>query len=347
MATSTTVAAAAAPITSGPNLFSSPVALRSAEGNELRIVFLYDFYNGVIFQGLVVGASDDEGETWTFGNGPGGDNTSGTLRVPTYQAGSPSLLQLASSDYVLFYHYGFNFDFHLRRSPSSDGMTYSTGTILDMGWSSGVEDQPRVIADGAGELTMIYRRQFAEGPSVAGIYLSRSVDEGVSWDSLHTLASAQGYQADLAYRASDGLYLLSYLVDDVGGGYEIYVKTTQNPRDWSAPARQLASGSVGAPRIARMSDGAFVMVWSRGDGAQSHIVMSRSVDGLDWSPEVTVAGSPTLVDAGPFALAGSSPGVIDLYWSALYEDGSTFTSQIYRDSAVVVLDPVFAGGFDP
>lgn len=335
------------PITSGPNLFSSPVVIRSGPGTDLRMAFLSNFYSTVIVRSLVLGRSIDDGQTWTLWVGPGGSAPPDAMRVPTYQSGSPSLIERNGVGFLLFYDYGFNFNFHLRRSQSSDGLTFADGSILDMGWNTGIEDQPRVIADGDDSLTMVYRRPIAEGAASEGLYLSRSADNGLAWDALHTLASPVGRVPDLVHRASDGLYLLCYLVDLPAGGYQIFVKSTHDPRDWSSPARLVAEGSVNSPSLTNMPDGAFVMVWGRGDNTQSDIVMSRSTDGFAWSPEVVVAGSPGLLDAGPFALAGPSPGVVDLYWSTQYEVGSSFESQIFHDNAVVVLDPVFAGSFDP
>lgn len=334
------------PITSGSNIFDSPVAIRTAPAGDIRLAFISNFYGPSITASIVLGRSSDDGANWTLWSGPGGFDAVQPLRVPTSQAFNPNLIRIDSSQYFLFYAHGVNFDFHLRRSVSSDDATFAAGSVMDMGWSSGIEDQPSVMRSAAGVLTMVYRRPMAEGPSGAGLYLAQSTNQGASWDNQHTLVSSDGILPDLAFRSSDGLYLLSYLVELPGGGYQIRIKSTHDARDWSQPSRELASGILGAARIAVMPDGAFVMVWSRSDGVQADISMSRSMDGTGWSPESTVAGTIDRNDGAPYPLATPSPGVIELYWSAATDGGMNFESQIVRDARIVVLDPVFATGFD-
>jgi hypothetical protein len=126
----------------------------------------------------------------------------------------------------------------------------------------------------------------------------------------------------------------------------MWVKTSNDVRNWSAPAQAFAStGNNHDSLPVVMADLAFVLFWIRDAGGQFDIVARRSIDGLQWGELIDVRSSANEDDVEPHPLVGASPGVVELYWGREAPLGSG-DYDIVRDPAVVVLDPVFADGYD-
>ncbi len=336
------------PLTGGNGLFGSPAATRDAT-TGLRTVVFDEFWIGPsISQWMWLTHSSNDGATWSPRVQVPAPDPVGGLRIVDSRQGGASLLHTAQGAYLLFRHYGGATPRDIWRSASADGSAFPVAQRLDLGWTTVGSGYPAVLSNGGSALTMIYHRATAEAAGGPGLYLAQSADEGVSWDPQRTLVAADAEtstRSSLAYRASDGRYLVAYVVDAGSGERPIVIKATHDVRDWSAAPALVIAGNNTTPALTVMPDGAFVLLWSRYDGSQWDIRARRSVDGFNWQAEVAVTATPTTSDLAPFAVVGASPGAVDLYWSRSTGSGGAF-ADIVHDSAVVVLDAVFADGFD-
>ena len=325
----TTAQADVIPITTGNTTDYQVSAIRSTtDGSRIAV---FERLNGSFFGDLWVTRSTDGGANWA---------TPSLVIASAANERHPALIQTGASSYVLFYlkGTGATSTYRLWRATSSDGEHYVEQAMLDLGWGSGGEVNPHVIRHADGRLTMSYQRLGG------GVHVAESTDNGVSWDQLMTPISGSGQLPRIAYRESDGLYLASYQIG--GGALQMFVKTSANVLDWSAPAQDFAiTGNNHDSLPIVMPDDAFVLFWIRESGGQFDIAARRSLDGLTWQPTITVTSTLDENDVEPHPLAGSSPGVVELFWSREMPVGSNLYN-IVRDPMVVVHDPVFANGFD-
>src|SRR5262249_19147992 len=149
----------------------------------------------------------------------------------------PALVQTGPSQYVLFYLKGMSAStsFRIFRATSSDGVAFTEEAQLDLGWPSGGEINPAVIRHHDGTLTMSYQRL----GSGNGVYVSESTDNGVTWDTSQTVIATNAQLPRIAFRESDGLYLASYQTGSTS--LHMFVKTTTDVHDWSAPPHDFAT----------------------------------------------------------------------------------------------------------
>ena len=259
----------------------------------------------------------------------------------------PALLQLGPHDYVLFYlkGAGSSTSFRLWRATSTDGISFAEQNQLDLGWTSGGEVNPHVILHADGTLTMSYQRLPMDS---AGSYVAESTDGGATWDTQKSQIASNALLPRLAYRESDGLYLASYQVNPGNEALKMYTKTTTDPHDWSAPPHDFeVTGNNHDSLPVVMPDDAFVLFWSRGSApplGQFDIAVRRSLNGIDWSPALTVTESPTMLDVEPHPLLGASTSRVELYWGR--EPLDAFDYDIVREPSVVVNDMIFADAFE-
>lgn len=282
------------------------------------------------------------GDLWTTRSIDGGLSWSApTVAIATAaNERHPALLQTGPTSYLLIYlkGSGATSSYRIWRASSSDGEHFSEQAMIDLGWASGGEVNPHVIRHADGRLTMSYQRLSG------GVFVAESADDGISWDQLKTPINAIGQLPRIAYRENDGLYLASYQTGS--SALQMFVKTSGNVHDWSAPAQNFATtGNNHDSLPVVMSDGAFVLFWIRAIGSQFDIAARRSIDGTTWQPTITVTSTPDENDVEPYPLPAESPGVVELFWGREIPVGSS-DYDIVRDPAVIVLDSVFAGGFD-
>lgn len=101
--------------------------------------------------------------------------------------------------------------------------------MVDLGWTLKGEANPCVIREADGTLTMTYQR--ISGPC----YISKSTDNGVTWDHLKTQVSPGNAQLPrLAKREFDGRYVVTYQTGSTP--CHMWVKTSLDPYDWPGPA---------------------------------------------------------------------------------------------------------------
>jgi hypothetical protein len=211
------------PIYSSPHLDYQPSIIRIQPSGRLLVAFeridpvtlVGDFYATY---------SEDGGTTWA---------TPQEILPAAQNRRHPALLQLGPGSFALFYlkDTGSN-QFRLFRATSTDGLAWSEQNQLDLGWATSGEINPSVIRLPDGTLTMTYHR--LSGPS----YIAQSGDGGATWDTLRTQISPGNAQLPrLAYRESDGLYLVTYQV----GSSNLDMYSRSRPTHMIGPRRRCPS----------------------------------------------------------------------------------------------------------
>lgn len=294
-----------------------------------RIV-VFERLNGSVSGDLWATRSDDGGLTWSTPQ----------IAVATIaNERHAALVQTGDSGYALFHLSGGGSSFAIHRASSSDGATYTPHGAIDLGWVSGSPINPHVIRAGDGTLTMTYH--LLGGAS----YIAQSADGGVTWDPLRTQVSPGNAQLPrIAYRQSDGVYLLVYQTG--GGTLTLWVKTSIDPYDWSAPERQLTldgNNHDAFPMV--LPDGSFAILWARVANGGFQVFSTRSHDGIDWTAPLQHTDRAGLANIQPHALPASAPGRVELYWGAAQVPGDG-NYDIVREPAVVVADVLFADDFE-
>ena len=318
-------------VTSGPALDYQLAVIRSSDDGARIVVF--ERLDPATFNGdLLLTRSDDGGQTWTA-----------PAPIIATQANErhPALIQLGPSNYALFYlkGSGASSSYRLWRATSGDGIAFTEQARLDLGWSSGGEVNPHVIRHADGTLTMSYQRL------PTGSYVAQSSDGGVTWDTLKTQIASGSQLPRIACRDSDGLYLASYQVGS--NALAMYVKTTHDVRDWSAPAQDFAIGGNNHDSLpVVMPDGAFVLFWIRQNGSGFDLAVRRSPDGSTWGEAIALTDTPDEDDVEPHPLVGTSATSVELYWGRDAPAGA-LAHDIVRDADVwIILDAIFGDGFD-
>ena len=329
---------------------SNPVAVNNPDTGSKTLIYEELFFGPSITGRLWSQQSFDGGSTWSIPQAVSLGPTRAAQIVTSLQGGA-SLVLRAGGGYVLFHHYGAGTPSNIWRTPGSDGSAFVDSTEVDLGWPEAGNQPgsgfPSVVLDGPASMTMLYQRFAADGSSPVGVYLARSLDDGLSWSPGRTLVTTDahlGARSMLAYRSSDHRYVATYERQWAAEDNRVMVKVTDNVDDWSAPPVLEVPGNNAAPSLVVMPDGAFVLVYGRQIGGRSDLFARRSTDGIVWAEEIRLTDSSGY-DETPFALAGSSPGVVEMYWASTPDVSPTYTS-IVRNGAVVVLDPVYASGFD-
>jgi hypothetical protein len=233
----------------------------------------------------------------------------------------PALLQTGESAFQLFYLSNGTGSFRIHRASSVDGQTFVQHGALDLGWPTGGEINPHVVRHDDGTLTMTYHRLSGAA------YLAQSSDDGVSWDTDRTQVSpANAALPRLAYRETDGRYLLVYQTNPGNNQLQMWTRTSTDPTSWtSTPVPLVADGNNhdGFPLV--QGDGSFAILWARVADSAFQIFSSESVDGLMWSVPHQQISRPGHANVQPHGLL-LPHGVIDLYWGAAQDQaGSDFT----------------------
>ena len=324
-------AGAAEPVTSGNGIDYMPSVIRSSDDGARIVVF--ERLDPTTFAGdLLLTRSTDDGASWS---------PPAAIIATGASERHPSLLQLGPSQYALFYlkGTGSSSSYRLRRATSTDGIAFTEQAQLDLGWATGGEINPHVIRHGDGTLTMSYQR------ISGGSYVAQSSDGGATWDTLKTQIASGSQLPRIAYRDSDGLYLASYQVGSTA--LAMYVKTTTDVRDWSAPRQDFAvSGNNHDSLPVVMPDGAFVLFWIRENGSGFDLAVRRSLDGAIWGDAITLTDTPDEDDVEPHPLVGTSASEVELYWGRDVPAGSLTHDIVREPHAPVLLDAIFDDGFE-
>lgn len=326
-----TTGVAAENVTSGPDIDYQASVIRSQDDGARIVVF--ERLDPSTFSGdLLLTRSTDDGATWS---------EPAPIIATTANERHPALLQLGPSSYVLFYlkGTGSGSSYRLWRATSSDGVAFTEQNQLALGWTSGGEVNPHVIRHADGTLTMSYQRL------PTGSYVAQSSDGGATWDTLKTQIASDSQLPRVAYRDNDGLYLASYQVGS--SALAMYVKTTHDLRDWSAPPQNFAtSGNNHDSLPVVMPDGAFALFWIRQNGSGFDLAVRRSLDGAAWGDAIALTDTPDEDDVEPHPLVGTSASEVELYWGRAAPAGSMDYDIAREPHAPVMPDAIFGDGFD-
>ena len=322
-------AAPVEPVTSGPGIDYQPAVLHSRPDGARLVVF--ERLDPNTYAGdLWLTRSTDAGASWS---------TPVPIIASSANERHPALVQLGPASYLLFHLKGAssNASFRIWRATSSDGLAFTEQGALDLGWSTGGEVNPHVIVGAGGMLVMTYQRLGG------GSHVTWSTDAGATWDTSKTLIAAGSQLPRIAWRERGGLYLASYQVGS--SALRIYLKTSLDLADWSAPAQDFAiTGNNHDSLPVVMPDGAFALFWIRQNGGAFDLAVRRSADGQVWGAPVALTNTPGEHDVEPHPLVGSSPRAVELYWGRA-ASGDDY--DIVRLPAAPVLDDVvFADDFE-
>lgn len=341
--------AAPATVATMPSLLSQPVVLRDAASGRVDVVHTaFNLFPSSFVWDLWQTRSEDGGASWTA---PVRIAPVVAPNIITSQRMSPSLVRTADSTLLVYQWYRGGAGTGLWQSGSTDGQAFPTAAPVELGWQQVAEQHARVVPIAGAGLVMLYQRSVGEDVRPPGLYLTWSSDNGASWDGARTLVAADAAVADrpaLAVRPQDGRHVVAYTVDAGGGSRSIIVRTTIDASDWSdVPVPVAAAADQRDPSLSVLPDGAFLLVWTRADGSGGYdLVGRRSVDGADWSDVATLVAANGALLGSPFALAGASPDVVDLYWARTTSTDPLAPAGVIEHERVVVLDPVFADGFE-
>lgn len=229
--------------------------------------------------------------------------------------------------------------YRIHRATSADGESFSASVPIDLGWPTAGEINPHVIRQDDGTLVLTYHRLSGAA------YIALSQNDGTTWDTLRSQVSpGNAALPRIAYRESDGLYLLVYQTGS--NPVTLWVKTSDDPYDWSAPARQLTldgNNHDAFPMV--LPDGSFVVLWARVANGGFQVFSTRSHDGVDWQPLAQHSDRPGLHNVQPHALPGPASGTVELYWGA-GQVPNYVDLDIVREPAVLVADWLFADDFE-
>jgi len=325
-----TAAAQIANVTSGPQLDYQAAVIRSSDDGARIVVF--ERLDPSTFSGdLLLTRSSDEGATWT---------TPAAVIATDANERHPALLQLGPANYVLFHLKGTgSASYRIWRATSSDGIAFTEQGQLALGWASDGEINPHVVRHADGTLTMSYQRLSG------GSYVAQSSDGGVTWDMLKTQIASASQLPRIAYRDSDGLYLASYQVGS--SALAMYVKTTHDVRDWSAPPQAFATAGNNHDSLpVVMPDGAFALFWIRENGSGFDLAVRRSPDGATWGDAIALTDTPDEDDVEPHPLVGTSSSEVELYWGRDVPAGGMAYDIVREPHAPVLPDAIFVDGFE-
>jgi hypothetical protein len=277
-----------------------PSIIRIESTGDLFMVFQrtnLPSYKGI----FLLSASTDDGQTWSWPF---------KILPSTLYKRHPSLVQLGPNSFVLFYtayQSGLN-NYRIHRATSPDAINWTSHGAIDLEWSHSGEENPCVIREANGTLTMTYDRGFS--------YIAQSHDNGVTWDSLRTRVSPGDSQlARIAKREQDGLYVITYQTGP-SSPYQVWSRTSKNPYDWSGEvfAFDTAADSRDSQPLV-LEGGTFIVFYSRATVTYYDVCYRTSFNGEEWSEAVPVTEEPDYHDMNPYMIRHGTPGRVILSWS--------------------------------
>jgi len=148
-------------------------------------------------------------------------------------------------------------------------------------------------------------------------------------------------------RAADGRLLVAWF-SDRGGNPDIYLTSTADGAEWTAPVRVTTDpGGDFNPHLIQDELGVFHLTWFRWTAPYvGHIWYNRSADGRTWDPgaEVQVTTTNAVDDWVP-TIARAADGTLLIYFVSEVRDPANPTSEIYvsaRRPGVANWDPATA-----
>jgi len=323
----------ASAVTTGPQLdYQSSVIRVEATG---RLLLVFERIDISTFSGdLWVTWSDDGGHSWAVPQ---------AILDSVRNERHPSLVQLNGTTFALFYLVDETGGgaYRIYRATSPDGLTWTEHGAVYLGWTGPGEINPAVVHEGSGVLTMTYQR--------SGAYIARSLDGGVTWDTLRTPLRA-GWAAlpRVAYRASDGRYVVTYQINpDGNNNLDIVAKSSTDPYDWDA-AEVIISDDVNShdSRPEVLPGGGFAVVYARQAGSVFDLYYRTSCGGATWDQQVQITDDQAHFDTQPHLLPHLDPNRAILTWSHQVSSQPYVDHDVWIETDLEILGVIFCDGFE-
>jgi hypothetical protein len=295
-----------------------------------RRVLAFERLDGSATGDIWLTRSEDGGDTW---------DTPVSIVASFANERHPALVQTGESAWSLFHLSNASGGFRIHRATSSDAANFSASAPVDLGWPTGGEINPHVIRRDDGTLVLAYQRLGGAA------YIAISEDDGATWNTPPIqVTTGSAALPRIVCREDDDTCLLVYQTGSQD--LTLWVKTSTDLHDWSAPARPLTSdGNNHDPLPLVLADGSFVVLWSRMASGGFQVFSTRSHDGVTWQPPMQHTERPGLHNVQPHAVPASLPGTVELYWGAaqLPNYGDV---DIAREAMVLVADWLFRHDFE-
>lgn len=221
------------------------------------------------------------------------------------------LVQTGPESYQLLHLSNASGSFRIHRASSADGQTFLQLGAIDLGWPTGGEINPYVIRQADGSLTMTYHRLSGAA------YIARSFDKGESWDTDRVqISPANAALPRIAYRESDGLYLLVYQTNPGNNQLQLWSRTSLDPASWTdVPQQIVPDGNNHDALPLVLTDGRYIVFWARVAEGNFQIFSAESAHGQSWAAPIQRVSRPNLANVQPHGLV-LTKNMIDLYWGA-------------------------------
>lgn len=210
--------------------------------------------------------SSDDGESWGI-----------PFPIVT-DAGNQSTFSivLVNDTLELFYASNENGFYKIYSIKSADGVNWVNKKQLDLGWNANQQYYgPMVISEADHSLTMVY---IGWG---GGAYIAHCPAGGI-WDTEKTLVQSGAYRARVCKNNMN--YLIAYH-RNIGGNYDIHVKSSFNRKNWSQEIDITSNGNSHDAYINRTPDGKYILYYAKHDPSAYNICKRESNNGMDWSEE--------------------------------------------------------------
>jgi hypothetical protein len=272
------VAVTAAPVvvSGGPENDYESWILRLSD-NRLMVIFDRnpDWASGDLY----VTFSDDDGATW--------DPPVAIIEQTGDQA-TLSFVQLPSGTLQVWYASNEVGTYSIYTARSADGITWTQGGSIDLGWQSGVTHyDPTVILEPDSSLTMSYVVQGMGG------YIAHC-PHGGNWDTLKTLVGTSGYRTRVM-KHTNGTYLYAYHRKSGPGqyDYDVFIRTSPDRVHWADSVRLTSNLNSHDPFPNEAPDGAYLVYYAKYQSPAYNLHRRRSYDAISWEPEEQITSDPT------------------------------------------------------
>jgi hypothetical protein len=261
-------------------VFATPIVVTGSTDNDV-IGRTVRMPNGNLITVLERNPDWGSGDLYATISADDGDTWSEVTPIVT-DAGNQSTFSLLVSpndSLVLFYASDESGYYKIYSISSSDGINWSNKQQLDLGWSATQQIYgPMVICESDDSFTMVY---IGWG---GGAYIANCPYEG-SWDQNKTLVQSGAYRARIC--KNEDKYLIAYH-RNIGGNYDIHVKSSTDRENWSEEIDITTNGNSHDAYCNVTPDGKYLMYYAKHAPSSYNICNRISDDGLTWSDETAI-----------------------------------------------------------
>lgn len=264
------------------------------------------------------------GSTWTIPV-----NVSGVNDVSRYSA---IAIDSLNNIYVVWREF-LSPPLEIYFSRSTDfGVNWSASVLISNSITTG-HQHPRIAADNAGNIYVIWRSYDNEITYPYNVYFNKSDDYGITWSTAYKItnngnSAASGIDVD-----SSGNIHVTYVDNSFTVPRVCYIRSTDQGVTWSTP-NDISNHSLGAGggRIEIDSADNINVVWIEDDDVPGRdIYFCRSIDGgQNWSTPINISNSTN--DKFPANISTDLEGNIYVVWTEFITNSNAeifFTRCVY------------------